>query len=222
MSDRSGEQPPKGPDHHARAETGAAHEGLKGVNLADLEASALDPSGMAESQADDQDTSPDARRFRTLFLSDIHLGSRGCQADLLLDFMRFHDADTVYLVGDILDGWRLKKRWYWPQTHNDVVQKLLRKGRKGTRIIYLPGNHDEFLRDYLGLRMGGIEIVDSIVHEAADGRRYLVLHGDQYDVVVKHAKWLAFLGDWAYNLALLTNTYVNKVRRRLGFGRRTK
>ena len=165
----------------------------------------------------DNDVSPDARRFRTLFLSDIHLGSRGCQAELLLDFMRFHDADTIYLVGDILDGWRLKKRWHWPQSHNDVVQKLLRKGRKGTRIVYLPGNHDEFLRDYLGLRMGGIEIEDTAVHEAADDKRYLVIHGDQYDVVVKHARWLAFLGDWAYNLALLTNTYVNLVRRRLGF-----
>lgn len=166
---------------------------------------------------DDNDLNPRARRFRTLFLSDIHLGSRGCQAPLLLDFMRFHDADTMYLVGDVVDGWRLKKRWHWPQSHNDVVQKLLRKGRKGTRIVYLPGNHDEFLRDYLGLKMGGIEIVDSLVHEAADGKRFLVVHGDQYDVVVRHAKWLAFLGDWAYNLALWTNIYVNLVRRRLGF-----
>ncbi|MEM1287324.1 MAG: UDP-2,3-diacylglucosamine diphosphatase [Pseudomonadota bacterium] len=159
----------------------------------------------------------DARTFRTLFLSDIHLGSKGCQADLLLDFMRYHDADTIFLVGDIVDGWRLKKRWYWPQAHNDVVQKLLRKGRKGSRIVYLPGNHDEFLRDYLGLRMGGIEIVDSIVHEAADGKRYLVVHGDQFDVVVRHAKWLAFLGDWAYHFALWANIHVNRVRRRLGF-----
>lgn len=157
------------------------------------------------------------RQFRTLFLSDIHLGSKGCQANLLLDFMRYHDADTIYLVGDIVDGWRLKKRWHWPQAHNDVVQKLLRKGRKGSRIIYLPGNHDEFLRDYLGLQMGGVEIVDSLVHEAADGKRYLVVHGDQYDVVVRHAKWLAFLGDWAYNFALWTNVHINTVRRRMGF-----
>ena len=165
----------------------------------------------------DDDQAADARRFRTLFLSDVHLGSRGCQAHLLLDFMRYHDADTIYLVGDIVDGWRLRKRWHWPQAHNDVVQKLLRKGRKGARIVYLPGNHDEFLRDYLGMTMGGIEIVDTAIHEGADGKRYLVVHGDQYDVVVRHAKWLAFLGDWAYNFALLTNTYVNLVRRRLGF-----
>lgn len=166
---------------------------------------------------DDSVTAPVARHFRTLFISDVHLGARGCQAQLLLDFMRYNDADTIYLVGDIVDGWRLRKRWHWPQAHNDVVQKLLRKGRKGARIFYLPGNHDEFLRDYLGLRMGGVEIIDSAVHEAADGRRFLVVHGDQYDVVVRHAKWLAFLGDWAYNFALWANIYVNLVRRRLGF-----
>lgn len=172
----------------------------------------------ADAAVEDGDViDPKARRFRTLFLSDVHLGSRGCQAHLLLDFMRFHDAETIYLVGDIVDGWRLKKRWHWPQHHNDVVQKLLRKGRKGSRIVYLPGNHDEFLRDYLGLQMGGIEIVDTIVHEAADNKRYLVVHGDQFDVVVRHAKWLAFLGDWAYNFALWTNIYVNIVRRKMGF-----
>lgn len=157
------------------------------------------------------------KQYSTLFLSDVHLGSRGCQAHLLLDFLRYHDADTIYLVGDIVDGWRLRKRWHWPQSHNDVVQKLLRKGRKGTRIIYLPGNHDEFLRDYLGLKAGGIEIVDTIIHEAADGKRYLVVHGDQFDVVVRHAKWLAFLGDWAYNFALWANIYINLARRRMGF-----
>ncbi len=156
------------------------------------------------------------RRFRALFLSDVHLGTRGCQADLLLDFLRHHDADTIYLVGDIIDGWRLKKTWYWPQTHNDVVQKLLRKARKGADVIYLPGNHDEFLREYLGTHFGGVEVMESAVHEAADGRRYLVIHGDQFDVVVRHAKWLALLGDWAYVTALACNTWVNIIRRRLG------
>jgi UDP-2,3-diacylglucosamine pyrophosphatase LpxH len=170
-----------------------------------------------DSLSKDRAGPPEPKAFRTLFLSDVHLGSRGCQAHLLLDFMRFHDAETIYLVGDIVDGWRLKKRWHWPQAHNDVVQKLLRKGRKGTRIVYLPGNHDEFLRDYLGMQMGGIEIVDTAIHETADNRRFLVVHGDQYDVVVRHAKWLAFLGDWAYNFALWTNIYVNLVRRRMGF-----
>ena len=135
---------------------------------------------------------------------------------MLLDFLRDVDADTIYLVGDIIDGWRLKSTWYWPQEHNDVVQKLLRKVRKGVRLIYIPGNHDEFLRDYLGTHFGGIEVVDSAVHEAAAGRRYLVVHGDKFDVVVRHARWLAYLGDWAYETALRVNAYVNLVRRRLG------
>ncbi|WP_238122936.1 MULTISPECIES: UDP-2,3-diacylglucosamine diphosphatase [unclassified Xanthobacter] len=158
----------------------------------------------------------DARRYRALFLSDVHLGTKGCQAELLLDFLKYHDADVIYLVGDIVDGWRLRSSWYWPQKHNDVVQKLLRKGRKGTRIVYLPGNHDEFLRDYYGTHFGGIEVVETAIHEAADGKRYLVIHGDVFDVVVRHARWLAFLGDWAYSAALTTNTYVNRVRRKLG------
>ena len=159
---------------------------------------------------------PDPRQYRALFLSDIHLGTKGCQAELLLDFLRHNEADTVYLVGDIVDGWRLRSSWYWPQKHNDVVQKMLRKGRKGTRIIYLAGNHDEFLRDYYGTHFGGIEVMEATIHEAADGKRYLVIHGDVFDVVVRHAKWLAFLGDWAYTAALTTNTYVNLVRRKLG------
>ena len=160
---------------------------------------------------------PDARHFRSMFLSDVHLGTKGCQADLLLDFLRHHDCDTLYLVGDIVDGWRLRSGWYWPQAHNDVVQKLLRKGRKGTRIVYLPGNHDEFLRDYYGNHFGGIEVVETAIHEAADGKRYLVIHGDIFDVVVRHAKWLAFLGDGAYTAALGINTYLNWIRRKLGF-----
>jgi UDP-2,3-diacylglucosamine pyrophosphatase LpxH len=157
------------------------------------------------------------RRVRTLFISDVHLGTRGCQAELLLDFLRAYDADTIYLVGDIVDGWRLKRGVYWPQSHNDVVQKLLRKARKGCRVIYIPGNHDEFLRGYLGTHFGGIDVRASAVHESAAGQRLLVLHGDEFDVVVRHARWLALLGDWAYEAALATNTYVNLMRRRLGF-----
>ena len=105
------------------------------------------------------------RMFRTLFISDVHLGARGCQAERLVDFLRYHDADTIYLVGDIVDGWQLRSGWYWPQPHNDVVQKLLRKARKGARLIYLPGNHDEFLRDYYGTHFGGIEVVENAIHE---------------------------------------------------------
>jgi UDP-2,3-diacylglucosamine pyrophosphatase LpxH len=159
---------------------------------------------------------PEARRYRALFISDVHLGTKGCQAELLLDFLKYHESDVLYLVGDIVDGWRLRQSWYWPQKHNDVVQKLLRKGRKGTRMLYLPGNHDEFLRDYYGTHFGGIDVVETVIHQAADGKRYLVIHGDVFDVVVRHAKWLAFLGDWAYTAALGVNTYVNLVRRRLG------
>lgn len=160
---------------------------------------------------------PAHRHFRTLFLSDVHLGTRGCQAHLLLDFLRYHDAETVYLVGDIVDGWRLKRNWYWPQEHNDVVQKLLRKGRRGARIIYVPGNHDEFLRDYIGTHFGGVEVHDEIVHETAAGEKYLVIHGDRFDIVVRHAKWLALFGDWAYVAALNVNIVLNMLRRRLGF-----
>ncbi|MGY2049959.1 UDP-2,3-diacylglucosamine diphosphatase [Methylobacterium sp. JK268] len=158
----------------------------------------------------------DALRVRSLFLSDLHLGTKGCQAELLLDFLREVDSDEIYLVGDIVDGWKLKSGWYWPQAHNDVVQKLLRKVRKGSRLIYVPGNHDEFLRDFLDLHFGGIEVHDQILHEGADGKRYLVIHGDQFDLVVRHAKWLALLGDGAYTAALFVNTHLNWVRRRLG------
>jgi UDP-2,3-diacylglucosamine pyrophosphatase LpxH len=158
-----------------------------------------------------------ARHVRTLFISDVHLGTRGCQADLLLDFLRHHDAETIYLVGDIVDGWRLRRNWHWPQSHNDVAQKLLRKARKGARVVYLPGNHDEFLRDYLGTHFGGIEVRSTAIHTTADGKRLLVIHGDQFDVVVRHAHWLAHFGDWAYSAALALNTYVNMARRRFGF-----
>ena len=131
----------------------------------------------------------------------------------MLDFLKWHDAETIYLVGDIIDGWRLKKGWYWPQAHNDVVQKLLRKARKGARLVYIPGNHDEFLRDYLGTHLGGVELVDRAIHETADGKRLLVIHGDLFDLVVRNAKWLALLGDWAYTVALGLNMALNKVRR---------
>lgn len=157
------------------------------------------------------------KSYRAIFLSDIHLGTRGCQAEMLIDFLRHNDADKIYLVGDIIDGWRLKKGWYWPQAHNDVVQKLLRKGRKGCKIIYIPGNHDEFLRKYLGTHFGGVEVVDSKLHETASGKKMLVIHGDQFDVVVRHARWLAYLGDGAYGAALWFNTHMNSVRRKFGF-----
>ena len=160
--------------------------------------------------------SHEIHRYRTLFLSDLHLGTRGCQAHLILDMLRHVEADTIYLVGDIIDGWRLRSGWYWPQTHNDVVQKLLRKVRRGARMVFVPGNHDEFARQFFGLTFGGIEIKRQAIHAAADGKRYLVIHGDEFDVVVRHSKWLAFFGDWAYDFALFVNTHFNAARRALG------
>ncbi len=154
--------------------------------------------------------------YRTIWLSDVHLGTRGCRAAALLDFLRHHESEYLYLVGDIFDGWQLKKSWYWIQEHNDVIQKVLRKVRKGTKVFYLPGNHDEFLHQYVGLQFGGIQMVREIVHETADGRKLLVLHGDEYDGVVKYKKWLAVLGSTAYDWAIVINHWFNVVRRRLG------
>ena len=155
--------------------------------------------------------------YRTIWISDLHLGTRGCKAEFLLDFLRDTEAETIYLVGDIIDGWRLKKSWYWPQTHNDVIQKILRKVRKGTRVIYVPGNHDEWLRDFTQLQFGGVEVMEDAIHVTADGRRLLVVHGDVFDAVVMHARWLALLGDGAYTATLWLNRHFNMVRRRLGY-----
>lgn len=172
---------------------------------------------MAQARDDDSDDAAVRRKVRTIFLSDVHLGARGAQVDVLLEFLKHHQADTIYLVGDIIDGWKLKSSWFWPQSHNDLVQKLLRKVRKGTRVVYIPGNHDEFLRPFAGMVFGGVEIRDFVVHLAADGRRYLVLHGDEFDVVVRNARWLALLGDWAYDAAIWLNARIGRARRRLGY-----
>jgi UDP-2,3-diacylglucosamine pyrophosphatase LpxH len=155
-------------------------------------------------------------QVRTIFISDVHLGTKGAQAEHLLAFLRRYEAPRIYLVGDIIDGWRLKSGWYWPQSHNDVMQKLLRKVRKGAHLVYVPGNHDDFLRDFMPSQFGGIEIVDTAIHETANGRRLLVMHGDMFDVVVRNARWLALLGDWAYTVALVVNRWLNVARRRLG------
>jgi UDP-2,3-diacylglucosamine pyrophosphatase LpxH len=157
-----------------------------------------------------------AKRYRALFVSDLHLGTKACQAEAFLDFLRHCDTNRVYLVGDIVDFWNIKRGAYWPQAHNDVLQKLLRKARKGTELIFIPGNHDEALRDYCGAKFGGIAIERNIIHVGADGRRYLVMHGDEFDVVVRYAKWLALFGDWSYMLALWANTHLNAMRRLLG------
>ncbi|MDP1642960.1 MAG: UDP-2,3-diacylglucosamine diphosphatase [Phenylobacterium sp.] len=158
------------------------------------------------------------RRYRTVFVSDVHLGTRGCQAEMLLDFIRHIECDTLYLVGDIVDGWKMKSGWYWPQAHNDVVQKILRLARRGVNVVYIPGNHDDRIRDFCGIHFGGVVVARDAIHEGADGRRFLVTHGDEFDGVVQHAKWLAFLGDYSYRALLSANTLFNRVRRRMGFG----
>jgi UDP-2,3-diacylglucosamine pyrophosphatase LpxH len=155
-------------------------------------------------------------QYRTIWLSDIHLGTPGCRADYLLDFLRENTAPTLYLVGDILDGWYLSKGWYWPQTHNDVVQKILRAARKGTRVVYVPGNHDSLSRQFIGLSFGGIQIVEDAIHVTASGKRLWITHGDLFDAVMQHAKWLAHLGSWLYEGLLKLNRWTNAVRMRLG------
>ena len=156
------------------------------------------------------------RRYRTMWISDVHLGTPGCQAEALLKFLKNSECDTLFLVGDIVDGWQLRRQWYWPQSHNDVVQKLLRKARKGTRVIFVPGNHDEFARRYLGHEFGGIEIADEWIHVTADGRRLWIIHGDLFDGVVQCAAWLAHVGDRLYGVTLRLNRHVNSLRARVG------
>ena len=167
--------------------------------------------------ADGAEESPgSALRVRTVWISDLHLGTPGCQAGELLAFLKHVECETLYLVGDIIDGWQLRRTWYWPQAHNDVIQKLLRKARKGTRVIFIPGNHDEFARKYLQHNFGGIEVAAEWVHETADGRLLWVIHGDLFDGVIQCAKWLAHLGDSMYEFTLRLNRYLNSLRARLG------
>lgn len=158
----------------------------------------------------------EVRHYRAIWISDIHLGTSGCKAEFLLDFLRVNESDQLYLVGDIVDGWQLKRGWYWKQSHNDVVQKVLRKARKGTKVTYIVGNHDEVLREFLGLRFGEILIENEAVHELRDGRRLWVTHGDLFDGVIQYAKWLAYLGDTAYTMALKVNDHFNYLRHKMG------
>jgi UDP-2,3-diacylglucosamine pyrophosphatase LpxH len=156
------------------------------------------------------------QHFRAVFISDIHLGTAGCQAQALLDFLRVTRCDYLYLVGDIVDGWQLRRRWFWPQAHNDVIQKILRAARKGTHVIFVPGNHDEFARRYEGHEFGGIKVMQDCIHITADGRKLWVTHGDLFDGVIQCAKWLAYLGDQAYEFTLRLNRNLNLLRGRMG------
>ncbi|MFC3173059.1 UDP-2,3-diacylglucosamine diphosphatase [Novosphingobium bradum] len=156
------------------------------------------------------------KRYRSVWISDVHLGTRGCKAAMLVDFLRSFEAENLYLVGDIIDGWSLRKGWFWPDAHNEVVRRVLKAAHHGTRVVLIVGNHDEALRDYAGFSFGGVELATEAVHLTADGRRLLVTHGDRFDGVVLYARWLAFLGDQAYTLLLRANILVNAARKRLG------
>jgi UDP-2,3-diacylglucosamine pyrophosphatase LpxH len=173
-------------------------------------------NGMLTPQANDDEDTSRGKRYRAIFISDLHLGTPGCQALELLEFMKAYPSDYLYLVGDIIDGWQLRRRWYWPQAHNDVVQKLLRRARKGCRVIFVPGNHDEFARGFVGHQFGGIEVVEDAVHVTVDGRRLWVTHGDYFDGVIQCAKWLAYVGDNAYEFTLRLNRYLNHLRAKVG------
>ena len=155
------------------------------------------------------------RRYRTIWISDVHLGTRGCNARLLIDFLDSVDSETMYLVGDIIDGWRMRKRWYWPAQHNDIVWRVLKRAKRGTRIVYIPGNHDEMFRQFTGMSFGGVEIRRKAIHETADGRKLLVLHGDEFDTIMLAHRWLAHIGDAAYEMLMRLNVVVNAVRSRL-------
>lgn len=155
-------------------------------------------------------------KVRSVFLSDIHLGTRACQADRLLDFLREHPAEQTYLIGDIIDFWAMSRSIHWTKSQNTVVQKLLRRARHGERVVFIPGNHDEALRDYCGIVFGEVEVVDELVHDTADGRRFLLIHGDQFDQVTRHHRWVAVLGDKSYDLLVRLNHWLSWIRRKLG------
>jgi UDP-2,3-diacylglucosamine pyrophosphatase LpxH len=188
---------------------------MTGSDLSDLSSSNI--ASFPLSAPPPPEPEPRARRsFRTIWISDVHLGTKGCNAALLIDFLDHTDSETLYLVGDIIDGWRLKKKFYWPSAHNDILWRIMKRARRGTRVIYIPGNHDEMFRQFPGLNFGGIEIRRIAFHDTADGRRLMVLHGDEFDAVMLSHRWLAFVGDHAYHLLMKCNTAINSLRRRLG------
>ena len=158
----------------------------------------------------------ESRKVRSLFLSDIHLGSRACRADDLLEFLKHYEADHIFLLGDIVDFWAMSRSLYWPPAHNTVVQKILKKARHRVRVFMIPGNHDEALRDYVGSSFGDIVLLRDHVHTAADGRRYALLHGDEYDQVTHYHRWVSVLGDVSYTLLVHINRLLSLVRRKLG------
>ena len=155
--------------------------------------------------------------YRSIWISDFHLGTRGCQSELLLEFIKHTQSEKLYLVGDIIDGWALKNTWYWPQSHNDVVQKILRKARHGAEVFYISGNHDEVMRGFVPVNFGGVSILNQVIHETVDKKKYLVVHGDQFDGIIQCAKWLAILGSITYDFLIYFNRYINFFRKKLGY-----
>lgn len=156
-------------------------------------------------------------KYRTVWISDVHLGTRGCKAEYLLDFLKHIQCDRLYLVGDIVDFWKLKGGFYWPRLHNEIVRTVMALAAQGTEVIYIPGNHDELFRGYIGTELNGIKLRERVIHTGADGRRFLVLHGDEFDGVVCSSRWLAVLGSGAYDFLIDVNRWFNHARRVLGF-----
>jgi len=156
-------------------------------------------------------------RVRSVFVSDIHLGTRGSRSDMLLDFLASVECNHLYLVGDVIDGWRLRKTWYWHEEFDQVMRAVLDHAERGTKVTYIPGNHDEMFREWLGLEIAGVKLMREAVHEGADGRKFLVIHGDEFDGVIRYAKFIAYLGDWAYDTALALNRWFNLARRKFGY-----
>jgi UDP-2,3-diacylglucosamine pyrophosphatase LpxH len=186
------------------------------MDVMNLSSDRLFADMVSEQTIANQPKSRSMPHYRSVFISDLHLGTPGCQAEALLEFLKHTECDHLYLVGDIIDGWQLKQRWYWPQTHNDVIQKILRKARKGCHVTFVAGNHDEFARLFAGHQFGGIDIVRQADHVLMDGKRMWVIHGDYFDAVIQRAKWLAVMGDHAYEFILKVNRHFNALRARLG------
>jgi UDP-2,3-diacylglucosamine pyrophosphatase LpxH len=157
------------------------------------------------------------KRIRSIFISDVHLGCKYTHADSLLAFLRNHQPQYLYIVGDFVDGWRLRQSWYWNDTYTFLFKRIVDLMKRGTRVYYTPGNHDEFLRNFIE-NLGSVQLADEFIHVTADRRKLLVTHGDQFDACVLHARWLSHLGDMGYNLLLGLNVVFNGCRRRLGFG----
>jgi len=179
------------------------------------------PDWMESIETDDlilAENDHEMHHYRSIFISDVHLGSKGAKAELLADFLKYNHCEKLYLVGDIIDGWRLKKRIFWPQTHTNVIRRILTKAKRGTEVIYVTGNHDEFLRRYSGIDFGNVLLTDEAQHTAVDGKRYLVVHGDKYDSIIQTQRWLAVIGDWGYETLVLLNRHFNRLRRKFGMG----